>query len=213
MIKVGLTGNRYSGKDVCSKIFQQIDVPVFNADIVLKFILNYNYEINYKIRNAFGDVFSLNGDLLDINKFSEKRKFDDLIDIIEYELLNAYDEFNKRNKQKIYTIFHSSILFEREWHKIMDYNICVFSSKEERINRCKKITNLEEYRLKQLMGSEMGDLVKNSLSDFIISNYSLDVNIHGDTFDQINKIDQEIIDKYLIREQTIYGEDCNPNLV
>ena len=78
MIKVGLTGNRYSGKDVCSKIFQQIDVPVFNADIVLKFILNYNYEINYKIRNAFGDVFSLNGDLLDINKFKRYRGTKDL---------------------------------------------------------------------------------------------------------------------------------------
>ena len=213
MIKVGLSGNRYSGKDVCSRIFEQIGVPVFNADIVLKFILNYNYEINYKIRSTFGDVFSLKSDLLDINKFSEKRKFDDLIDIIEYELLNAYDEFNKRNKQKVYTILHSSILVEREWNKIMDYNVCVFSSKEEKINRCKKITNLEEYQVKQLMCSEMDDLVKNSLSDFIISNYSSAVNIHGDACDQINKIDQSLIDKYIIREQTTYGEDFNPNLV
>ncbi len=213
MIKVGLSGNRYSGKDVCSRIFEQIGVPVFNADVVLKFILNYNYEINYKIRNSFGDVFSLKGDLLDLNKFTEKRKFDDLIDIVEYELLNAYDQFNKRNKQKVYTIFHSSILFEREWHKVMDYNICVYSSKDERIDRCKEVSSIEEYKIKQLMSLELDDICKNSYADFLISNYPAAVNAYGDVCDQINRIDQSIIDKYLIKEQTTYGEDFNPNLV
>jgi|LauGreDrversion4_2_1035121.scaffolds.fasta_scaffold108599_3 dephospho-CoA kinase len=213
MIKIGLSGNRYSGKDVCCRIFEQIGVPVFNADVVLKFILNYNYEINYKIRSTFGDVFSLKGDLLDLNKFTEKRKFDDLIDVIEYELLNAYDLFNKNNKQKVYTIFHSSILFEREWSKIMDYNINVFSSKDERIQRCKKSTKLEEYKVKQLMSSEMDELVKNSLSDFIINNYPAASIAHGDITDQISRIDQKIVDKYLLREQTTYGENFNPNLV
>ena len=40
MIKVGLSGNRYAGKDAVSRLFEQIRVPVFDADIVLKFILN-----------------------------------------------------------------------------------------------------------------------------------------------------------------------------
>ena len=44
MIKVGLSGNRYAGKDAVSRLFEQIRVPVFDADIVLKFILNYNFE-------------------------------------------------------------------------------------------------------------------------------------------------------------------------
>ncbi len=213
MIKVGLSGNRYSGKDVCCRIFEQIGVPVFNADVVLKFILNYNYEINYKIRSAFGDVFSLKGDLLDLNKFSEKRKFDDLLDIVEYELLNAYDEFNKRHKQKVYTIFHSSILYEREWHKVMDYNITVFSSRDERIDRCKKSTKLEEHKIKQLISSELDELCKNSYGDFVLSNYLGAVPSYGDIIDQISRVDQKIVDKYLLKEQTTYGEDFNPNLL
>ena len=220
MIKVGLSGNRYSGKDVCCKIFEQIGVPVFNADVVLKFILNYNYEINYKIRSAFGDVFSLKGDLIDLNKFSEKRKFDDLLDIVEYELLNAYDEFNKRNSQKVYTIFHSSILYEREWNKVMDYNITVFSSKEERMKRCEKATKLEGYKIKQLMSSELDELIKNSKGDFILNNYLGAMASHGDILDQISRVDQKLVDKYLLKEQTtptngriLYGEDLNPNLI
>ena len=45
MIKIGLTGNRYSGKDRVCKIFEQISIPVFQADVVLKFIINHNFEI------------------------------------------------------------------------------------------------------------------------------------------------------------------------
>jgi dephospho-CoA kinase len=74
MLKVGLSGNRYAGKDAVSRLFEQIKIPVFDADIVLKFILNYNFEINYKIRGAFGDAFSAPGDLLDIKKFKEISK-------------------------------------------------------------------------------------------------------------------------------------------
>ena len=202
MIKVGLTGNRFSGKDTVCKLFEQIGVPVFNADVVLKFILNYNYEINYKIRNIFGDVFSLKGDLLDIGKFSEQKKFNDLIDVIEYELLDAYDQFNKRNKQKVYTIFHSSILMEREWQKVMDYNISVYSSRDERKIRAKRVTGVSEGIINNMMCSEMDDIIKNSLSEFVISNYPGAYHIYGDICEQVNKIDQKIIDVYILNEQS-----------
>lgn len=202
MIKVGLTGNRFSGKDTVCKLFEQIGVPVFNADVVLKFILNYNYEINYKIRNVFGDVFSLKGDLLDISKFSDQKKFNDLIDIIEYELLNAYDVFNKKNSGKVYTIFHSSILIEREWQKVMDYNISVYSSKDERRIRAKRVTGMAEGILNNMMFCEMDDIIKNSLSDYIISNYPGAHYTHGDICEQVNRIDQKLIDSYILKEQT-----------
>lgn len=231
MIKVGLSGNRFSGKKTVVKLFKQIGVPVFNADIILKFILNYNYEINYKIRSTFGDVFSKKGDLLDISKFKNDKEFNDLIDVIEYELLNAYEVFNIKNSNSIYTIFFSSILYEREWQKIMDYNITVYSPSEERISRClniykndygqkiKEDGRMETYWIKQLIATEMRDIVKNSLSNFTVSNYKAAYPIYGDLCDQINQIDQKIIDNYLLEEQTEiirkhYGDETiNPELI
>ena len=225
MIKIGLSGNRFSGKKRVIKLFKQIGVPVFDADIILKFILNYNYEINYKIRSTFGDVFSKKGDLLDIGKFKNDKEFNDLIDVIEYELLNAYEVFNIKNSNSIYTIFYSSILYEREWQKIMDYNINVYCSPEERISRCLKDQKIkddgkmETYWVKQLMATEMSDIVKNSLANFTISNYKAAYNIYGDLCDQVNSIDQKIIDDYLLNEQTEiirnhYGDETiNPELI
>ena len=41
MLEIGLTGTRYSGKSTVGKVFNQIHIPVFDADTVLKFILNF----------------------------------------------------------------------------------------------------------------------------------------------------------------------------
>ena len=207
MIKIGLSGNRYSGKDVVARLFEQIKIPVFDADIVLKFILNYNYEINYKIRRSFGDAFSAPGDLLDVRKFKERKQFDDLLDMVEFELFSAYETFNKKNSKSIYTIFHSSILFEREWNKSMDFNINVFSTKDERQFRCNMKTGLEEYKVKQLIESEFDDLIKNSLSNFVIHNYPSAIPPFGDVCEQVNKIDQKIVDDFLrVKQSDIFRD-------
>jgi len=50
MVKIGLTGNRYSGKDRTARLFEQITIPVFHADIILKFILNHNFEMQHKLK-------------------------------------------------------------------------------------------------------------------------------------------------------------------
>ena len=48
----------------------------------------------------------------------------------------------------------------------------------------------------------MDDLFKNKLADYTIHNYTSCAIAFGDTCDQVNRIDQKIIDKYLIKEQT-----------
>ncbi len=45
-------------------------------------------------------------------------------------------------------------------------------------------------------------LVKNNLSDYMIHNYANSSIAFGDSCDQVNRIDQKIIDKYLIKEQS-----------
>ena len=132
----------------------------------------------------------------------EEKEFDDLLDMVEFELFSAYETFNKKHSKSVYTIFHSSILFEREWHKSMDLNINVFSTKNERQLRCSKKTGLEEYQVKQLIATEYDDLVKNTLSKFVIHNYPSAAIPFGDICEQVNKIDQDIIDDYVLKQQS-----------
>ena len=203
MIKIGLTGNRYSGKDTVAKLFEQMRVPVFSADVVLKFILNFDINVNKDILDNYGEyIFTGPDSMIDPKKIRSKKDFDRLVNFAEFELKRAYERFRLENKQSVYTIFHSSILFEREWEKDMDYTINIFAPSEIRSERCAKITKQSLHAISELMKGEINELEKNSKADYVIHNYEKAYPIIGDVCDQASKIDQRIIDKYLIKEQS-----------
>ena len=199
MIKIGLTGNRYSGKDITASLFKSISIPVFNADVILKFLINHNFDMSYKIKRKIDKSFFIN-DELDLTKLTGP-VLDEVIDIVEYELFDSFKKYQLRNANSIYTIFHSSILFERDWNKKMDYSISVFSPIADRANRCVQNTDMNIMSAYNLAQREMKDLSKNSLSDFVIHSYNDEINPFGSLLTQVNDIDKKIIDKYLSSER------------
>lgn len=201
MIKVGLTGNRYSGKDTVASLFKKISIPVFDADVIIKFLINHNFEMDYKIKKKIDSSFFKN-DRLDLSKLTGP-VLDQIIDIVEYDLFDAYKKYELKNMNSIYTIFHSSILFERDWNKKMDFTISVFSPISDRVERCQKESDLKLANIYNLSQREMKDLSKNSLSDYVIHNYNDEINPFGDILTQVNKIDQRLIDNYLSSERKL----------
>ena len=110
MLKIGLTGNLNSGFINAAEMFKLHEVPVFEADIAIKFLLNFRDDICRKVKIELGDsVFSKGS--IDHTKFSTTQKFDRLIDIIESELFKIYDRFCADHREADYTIFKCGILF------------------------------------------------------------------------------------------------------
>lgn len=196
MLKVGLSGNRYSGKNRIVNLFKQIGVPVFEADIILKFILSHNYELQAEIADRIGRKYFKDG-LLNTEKVKTDGKFSNILDIVEPELYRTWERFLQKNNKAVYCIFHSSILFEKEWNKAMDINVTVFAPYADRIERCKFLTNKSVSSIYSLSKLEMDELDKNNLSDFVIHNYNNDSPFYGDTLTQVNDIDKKIVDKFL----------------
>jgi dephospho-CoA kinase len=205
MIKIGLSGNRYSGKKRISKIFKQIGVPVFDADVVLKFILQHNYELQAEISDRVGAKYFKNG-VLDYEKVLMDGVFSKILKVVEKDLFTAWDKFQNKNYKSIYCIFHSSILFETEWNKKMKYNISVFAPYSDRVERCKYLTNRSVSSIYALTKTEMDELDKNKSSDFIIHNYNTDSEFYGDALTQVHKLDKKIIDNYLKGKSTTKKE-------
>lgn len=201
MIHIGLSGNRYSGKDTISKLFSQISVPVFNADVVLRFILSYNYELQNDIVQSIGyQHFNSSGKLSPLS-IKDEKTFNKVIDLVEKDLFDHYYKFSEKTGS-VYTIFHSSILFERKWQKKFDYNINVFAPLKDRLERCKRSAGITPSNIHKLASSEMKDLEKNSLADWVIHNYESVSIVMGSPVDQVSQIDQQIIDQYLKLEKS-----------
>jgi len=202
MIKVGLSGNRYSGTDQICNIFRKLTIPVFEADIVLKFIINHDITVTDKIRRKLPHVY--NKSCYIDPKLVAKSDFDIIIDFAQHELMMAYEKFSVKNKGSIYTIFHSSILFERSWQKLMDKSIVVFCPKITRMERCRELTKNKVSDIAYLMRNEIDDLDKNRMANFVIHNYEGRLNHRP--LDQIHQIDQMVIDSYLRSEQSIVSK-------
>lgn len=209
-IKIGLSGNRYSGKSRVSKVFKQIGVPVFEADVILKFILSHNYELQYLISDKIGSSYFIDGSL-NYDKVKRDGVFSRILNIVEDDLFKAWEKFQEKNNKSIYFIFKSSILFESGWNEKMDLNISVFAPYSDRIDRCKNLTRQTTATIYNLTKSEMCELDKNNLSDYVIHNYDED-SPFGDVLTQVNLIDKKIIDDYL-RDNMSDKEDLNKNMI
>ena len=213
MITLGLSGSRYSGKDTTIQVFKRIGIPVFEADLILKFILNHNRELLGEVRRDLGSDIFLNHQL-DFRAF-KKSTFDKVLDFVLDDLFNAYTKFNDRMERKgaIYTIFHSSLLFEREWDKQVDMTISVFAPEGDRLKRARYMTNEGLLKVRERMNTEMDPLEKNEMADFIINNFNNGSEVVGhiglqptklpNLVKQVNQIDQKVIDEYLYKESLL----------
>lgn len=194
MIKVGLTGNRFSGKTRVCKLFKQVGIPVFDADTIIKFIVNRDIHTISEIKSQVGSHIFTN-DYIDAKKVTDY-EFESILKCSKFTLMKAYEQFNSKNSHSVYSIFHSSFLFETDFADEMDQNIVVFCPKIHRMERCKQLNNMRVSDISFMLKDEMDDLDKNRMSTYVIHNYE-----NMDTLTQVNKIDQKIIDYYLKAEQ------------
>jgi dephospho-CoA kinase len=187
MLKIGITGNIYSEHQEIAKQFYNIGVPLFDADVVIKFILNYRQDYINLIRKKIGNhIFYHN--YLEPSKISYY-DFNIILDLIKGEIFNSYEKWRLKYKNNYYTIFLCSVLFEKEWNEHMNFNINVYKPESMRISNYKK----NHYYFNQsLFNNEMPDADKNVIANWVIHNYPTS---HDTVLTQIKKINNNIISR------------------
>lgn len=207
MFKVSLTGNYFSGQFEAAQLFEEFGVPVFDANLLTKFFLNFSEFHISKIKSHFGvDIYSYG--LLNLNKFKTNQDFDQLLNIIETDLMKAYESFRLTHQKSFYTIFLYDYIFERGMNKMFDYNIVSFKSKENRRSQLSYWKHFDYDTITNILNNEMSDYRKNSHSDYIIRSSNSQENINSDIVigleNQIKDIHKKIMNKRtnkIIRDQ------------
>ena len=176
-MNVGITGNTGSDLDVVtSMIDKYYDVPVFDADLALKFKLLYCPKGREKIINIFGadrlGSESYKNGLLNLERFKDQSMYEILISLFSEEITKKFLtwRYSKHNTDKI-VLFKSMILMEHGFDKSMDYNISVYKPKSMRVNETRNEKFLPSSIVNKIFNSEMGDEYKNRKSNYTIHNY------------------------------------------
>jgi len=173
MIKIGLTGGIGSGKSTVAQIFKTLGIPVFNADIEAKKLMETDINLINTLKKAFGENVYIN------QKLNRKYLADIVFnDAYQLEVLNsithpatiaaAKNWMTQLNTP--YCIKEAALLFEAGSGDGLDYIIGVFAPKHLRIHRVMKRDNSTRQEVIARMDKQIDETIKMKLCDFVLVN-------------------------------------------
>lgn len=173
-VKVGITGGIGSGKSTVCRIFRILGVPVFEADMVARQLMNNNPSIKEKLIHHFGESIYTDDQVLDRKKLASIIFNDDywLQKVNEAVHPEVRKEFNvwAENQQTEYVLHEAAILFESGFYKLMDQNILIIAEERTRIQRVIERDKISKDRVLERMRKQWSDDKKLKLADGVIYN-------------------------------------------
>ena len=190
-LAIGITGGIGSGKSTVCKIFKLLGVPVFEADLVAKTLVNSNTEIRNGLIQFFGkDIYSrdgrINRKMLANLIFNDDLLMEKVNRLVHPVVRNEYLNWIKQ-QNSAYIIHEAAILFESGFYEMTDYTILVSAPNELRIERVTHRDQITPEMVKSRMLKQWTDEEKRKLASFELVNDNIKLLIP-----QILEIDKKL---------------------
>ena len=173
MKKIGLTGGIGVGKTFVAKLLHQMAIPIFNADVEAKKCMDSDSELIKKIELIFGNLIYIDGEIqkkkLANIIFSDIKKLNELNALVHPVVKQSFLDWCEKQESEI-VVKEAAILFESNSHIGLDNVICVTAPENLRIQRVQQRDNISIKQVRSRIDSQMKQLEKEKLSDYIIVN-------------------------------------------
>ncbi|NLO68586.1 MAG: dephospho-CoA kinase [Bacteroidales bacterium] len=171
---IGLTGGIGSGKTLVTHFLSNLNVNVYQADLISIVLLATDHDIKQQIISWFGEE-AYHNDLPD-TEFLAEQIFNDPVAreqvnaLVHPKVFNFFREMASKKNPSPYMIVESAILFESGYYKDFDATILVKAPLEVRIERVLKREGMTREKILTRMNSQWPDSQKEELADYIILN-------------------------------------------
>ena len=173
MYKVGITGNIGSGKSIVTKVFQLLQIPVFDADSAAKYLMEHDEDLMAGITQNFGTTIyhkgRINRPLLASIIFQDKAKLQQLNSLVHPKVI-AYGEWWHTQQQAPYTLKEAAIFFESGSYETMDFIIGVAAPTSLRMARAMQRDGATAEQIQERMQHQMEESEKMSRCKYVIYN-------------------------------------------
>ncbi len=174
MKKIGITGGIGSGKSTVCKVFEVLNIPVYDADTRAKWLMNYSPNIKSRIIEAFGDESyteeGLNRTYLAQLVFNNVEHTKTINSIVHPEVGNDFKVWVE-SQNTAYVIKEAALMFESSSYKEMDEIICVTAPLEVRISRTlNRDKHRDRKQVEGIINKQMPQEEKVAKSDYEIKN-------------------------------------------
>nr|NQU89670.1 dephospho-CoA kinase [Bacteroidota bacterium] len=173
MLKIGLTGNIGSGKTIVAEIFNVCGIPVFDADLEAKKILN-SPDIISRLLGVFGKDIILNG-LVDRKAlanivFSDPDKLAILNAIVHPHVRQDFQNWCTSHEESPFVIYEAAIILESGFARQLDSVVLVTAPEPLRISRVINRDGVNREDVAGRIKNQLPEGEKIKLADFIINN-------------------------------------------
>lgn len=174
---IGLTGGIGSGKSTVARMFESLNVPIYNADKEAKNLMHKNEALKSEIKQLFGEKAYINGQL---NRpyianlvFKDKEKLQALNQLVHPEVRKHFLEW-VASQNSSYVIQENPLIFEKNDQHLFDKVILVIADQQVRIRRVMDRDKVSEKQVLERMSNQLDDKSKTENADFVIYNDTLE---------------------------------------
>lgn len=174
---IGLTGSVATGKSTVSNMIQHAGIPLVDADIAARKVVEPGTEGLKEIVAYFGEEILLADGTLDRAKlgeiiFKDKEKREKLNEIthprVKDYMLEARERFFRAGEELVF--FDIPLLFESHLESLVDQIVVVWTTPETELKRLMERNNLTKEDALRRIESQMGIDEKARKADFVIDN-------------------------------------------
>lgn len=174
---IGLTGGIGSGKTTVAKMFSELGVPIYIADIEAKKLTNSSKAIRRKLIKLLGEESyseeGLNRAFVAEKIFNDKGLLNSVNEIIHPKVAAHFKKWVLKQNFP-YVIKEAAILFENGSYKECDTVILVTAPKPIRIKRILERDKTTEADIQQRTDNQWNDEDKIQLADIVVNNIDLE---------------------------------------
>jgi dephospho-CoA kinase len=176
MLRIGITGGIASGKTTVVRHISGKGIPVVDADIVSREVLELYPRIMEYLKAKYGDLVFKDG-LLDRKELGriifssekDRKAYTDVImPFIRLEIEKRLDELESKGYEA--AILDAPLLFEEGFEKDMDCSILIYAEPSVQLQRLMKRNEITEEEARRMITSQMPVKKKLELADYVVDN-------------------------------------------
>lgn len=173
MLRVGITGGIGSGKSIVARVFENLGIPVYNADTAAKRLMEEDPELRASISFLFGEGAYLNGKLnrsyISSVVFRDHNKLEALNALVHPVTIREGEAWMKKQESP-YAIKEAALIFESGTQSQLDLVIGVSAPRHIRIQRVIQRDNVTREDVLKRMNNQISETIKMRLCDHVIIN-------------------------------------------
>lgn len=175
-LQLGVTGGIGSGKSVVCRIFEILGIPVYNADLEAKRLLETDTKVREEVtfllgKKAYTKEGKADRTFISGVVFADDLKLKALNNIVHPAVQLDYLNWFSIHYDSPFVVKESAIMFESGSSRGMDYIVAVIAPENVRIKRVMDRDGKTEEQVRRIMEKQLPQLeIINKSNSFIMNN-------------------------------------------